>query len=144
MNELGNKYAVAALRDQRARLSGEIAALKKQIAWKQGQLSHLDATLAIFEPGADPSAIPNKRPQKRVKLFRQGELGRLIIDALRRAEKPLQTQEIVTALIAETGHNESARAALMPRVRGNLAYLQKSGRVTKAGRGMSVTWALAT
>ena len=82
MNEAGNRYALAALKDRRATLAGEIVDLKKQLAWRVSQLDHVDACLTIFEPGFDIKAIGIKRPRKRVKLFRQGELGRLIIDAL--------------------------------------------------------------
>ena len=144
MNELGNKYALAALKRQRGVLAGEIVSLKKRLVWAEGQLVHVDATLHLLDPATTPETLPSIRPQKRIKLFRQGELGRLIVDALRRAGAPLSADNVVSSVLAATGHDESARAALKPRIRGNLAYLQKSGRVTKTGRGMSVTWALAT
>jgi hypothetical protein len=142
MNENGNKYALAALKDKRATLAGEIADLKKRLAWRQSQLDHVDATLTIFEPGFDVDAIGVKRPKKRVKLFAQGQLGRTIMDVLRRAEKPTGTHDVVTGLLMALGHEESARNALTPRARSNLAYLQKAKKVTKAGRGMKVVWAL--
>ena len=141
-NELGNKYALHALKDKRATLAGEIADLKKQLAWRVSQLDHVDACLTIFEPGFDPNKIGLKRPRKRVKLFRQGELGRLIIDALRRAGKPLGTHEVVSALLAAGGYGESARPSLAPRVRGNLAYLERAGKVTKTGQASTAHWAL--
>ena len=40
MNDNGNKYALAALKDRRARIAGEIFALKKQIAQKLRQMAH--------------------------------------------------------------------------------------------------------
>jgi hypothetical protein len=143
MNELGNKYALAALKDKRATLAGEIADLKKQLQWRQQQLDHVDACLTIFEPGFDIDAIGKKLVRRRVKLFRQGELGRLIVDALRRAGKPLGTHEIVTALLEAGGHGESARSALTPRVRGNLAYQEGRRVVRKLGRSSGATWELA-
>lgn len=78
----------------------------------------------------------------RLKLFRQGELGRLIIDALRRAGKPLGTHEITSALLDASGYGESARAGLGPRVRGNLAYQERRQTVTRAGSGKDVRWTL--
>ena len=143
-NENGNRYALHALKDKRATLAGEIAHLKKQLDWRQKALDHVDACLTLFEPGFDVDKIGAKRVRQRVKLFRQGELGRLIVDALRRAAGPLGTHAITSALLAAGGHGESARAALAPRVRGNLAYLEKHGKVTKAGRGKAVMWALVT
>ncbi len=138
----GNRYALTALRDKRATLAGEITDFKKQIAWREQALGHVDACLRLMDPGADPSSLPAKRPYRRVKLFRQGELGRMILDALRRAGKPLGTHAVVTALLAEGGHGEEARPAMTPRVRGNLCYLEKRGAVVKAGRGKAVTWRL--
>jgi hypothetical protein len=140
MEEKSNQYALAALKDKRATLAGEIVDLKKQLAWRVSQLDHVDACLTIFEPGFDIKAIGIKRPRKRVKLFRQGELGRLIIDALRRAGKPLGTHEITSALLDASGYGESARAGLGPRVRGNLAYQVRRGTVQSTGSGRCITW----
>jgi hypothetical protein len=142
MENLTNKYALAALKDRRATLAGEIADLKRRLQTATTQLDHIDACLTIFEYEGDPAAIPNKRPRRRVKLFAQGELGRLILDALRRAGKPVGTHGLVTALLEAGGHGESARVALTPRVRGNLAYQEGRGAVQKSGRGAAVVWAL--
>lgn len=138
-----NKYALAALKDKRASLAGEIAQLKNKLAWAESQLKHVDATIGLFAPDLDPDAIPAKRPQKRIKLFRQGELGRLILDALRTAEGPLRTQDVVSAIMIAQGHDEAARTALAPRVRGNLQYLQtKADAVSKIGNGKDARWAI--
>lgn len=144
MNETGNKYALAALKDKRATLAGEIAQLKNKLAWAESQLKHVDATLALFDPNLDPDQIAAKRPKKRVKLFRQGELNRLILDVLRTACGPQRTQDVVTLVMAALGHDETARTALAPRVRGNLQYLQtKAGMVAKIGGGRDARWTLA-
>ena len=143
MNEKGNKYALAALKGQRGSLAGEIAHLKKRLAWAEEQIRHVDASLQLLDPQLFPDLIPAKRPQKRIKLFRQGELGRLIVDALRRAGKPLDTRAVVTAVLAAGGHGEGARPALAPRVRGNLAYQEGRGVVAKAASGRAALWALA-
>lgn len=137
-----NKYALAALKDKRATLAGEILSLKRQLAWRQDQIVHVDAAIQLFDPSYKVGSIPAKR--KRVKLFRQGELGRMIVDALRRAGKPLATQDIVSAVMAATGSGEQARAAIKPRVRGNLAYLGSRGSVMKLGRGAAVRWVLSS
>jgi hypothetical protein len=140
MEDLGNKYALAALKKRRAETAGEIADLKKQLAWRQSQLDHLDATLLIFDPEIDPRALPVSRPRKRVKLFRQGELGRLILDALREAGSPQGAHEIVSALLRRSGMGEAVRPALTPRIRGNLAYLEGRGAVAKKGSGRLAMW----
>jgi hypothetical protein len=63
-------------------------------------LGHVDATLRLLNSSVDIEAIPNKRIIRRIKLFRQGELGRLILGALRDAEAPLSTQAITTHILA--------------------------------------------
>lgn len=143
MNELGNKYALAALKDKRAALAGEITQLKKQIAWRQEQLAHVDATLLLFDPKADPDRIPAKRAYKHVKLFKQGELGRTILDALRQAGGPTSTADLATAVTAAIGQPQSMRAAMVHRARANLAYLERRGTVVKTGAKGAVRWALA-
>jgi hypothetical protein len=96
-----------------------------------------------LDPSIDTDAIPNKRLSKRIKLFRQGELGRMILDALRDANgQPLSTAAIVTAIIRAGGHGEIARPAVMPRVRGNLSYLERRGTVSKTGNGTNTRWNL--
>jgi hypothetical protein len=75
----------------------------------------------------------------------KGELGRLILGALRNADgEPLSSAQIVTAVFAAGDHVEPARAAFSPRVRGNLAYLQRRVKVLKSGRGKDVLWTLAS
>jgi hypothetical protein len=103
----------------------------------------VDATLLLLDPSSSPEAIPNKRPVKRIKLFRQGELGRMILGALRDAERELSTGEVVAAVLAAGGHADSARPTMAPRVRGNLAYLERRGVVVKNGSGKGARWVLA-
>lgn len=142
MNELGNRYALAALKDKRATIASEIVQLERQIRHRKEMLIHVDASLLILDPDADPDAIPLKKIGH-IKLFRQGELGRMITDALRGFDKPVNTSEVVTAILAQGGHGEAARQAVGRRVRGNLTYLERTGRVIRAGCGASVLWSLA-
>lgn len=140
--ESGNRYAVKALKDKRAALAGDIIRLKKKLDWAESQLRHIDATLSLFDPQIDPEKIPVARPKKRVKLFKQGELNRLILDALRTADGPQRTQDIVSAIMMAQGHDENARTALSPRIRANLQYLMKRGGVAKIGGGRDARWTL--
>jgi hypothetical protein len=140
MTDLGNRYALSALKAKRASLAGEIAAMKKKLAWAEDSLRHVDACLMLLEPTGDPSAIPAKRPQKRVKLFRQGELSGSLLAILRASRVPLSTIEVVAALIERGGLSDDAKAALAPRVRGNLSYLESLGRIAKLGHGRGARW----
>lgn len=144
MNEKGNQYAIAALKDRRATLAGEIVRFKQGIRDRIEQLSHLDAVLRVLDPEYRADTIPPKRI-RRVKLFGNGELNRLILDALRRADgKPLSTPEIADAIIAAKGYGHEAKHALVRRVRANLSYLRREKKsVAKTGDRMTARWRLA-
>lgn len=140
MTDLGNRYALSALKAKRAEMAGEAAQLKKKLKWLEDSLRHIDASLMIFDPVGDPATIPAKRPQKRVKLFRQGELSGSLLAILRLSKAPLSTADVVSALIDQGGFRDDAKAGLAPRVRGNLSYLESQGRIVKLGRGRAARW----
>lgn len=145
MNELGNKYAEASLKQARASLAGEIAALKKQLEWKTDQLVHLDETIRYLDSSAEPDKIPPKRPHKRFKLFKQGELARTVLDILRRAGEPISSKDVIAGVAAKFGHEDAdALIAMRPRIRSSLHYLENiRGEIEKVGKGRSATWTLA-
>ena len=65
-----------------------------------------------------------------MKLFGGGELNRLILDALRRANgKPLSTPEIAEAIIEAKGYGHEAKPALVRRVRANLELFAQGARI---------------
>ncbi len=138
----GDRYALSALKNKRATIASEIVHLQAQLRHRKDMLVHVDATLQLLDPSIEPGAIRNKRRPKRIKLFRQGELGRLILGALRQADGQLSTAAIVSAVIAAGGHGEDARKAMAPRVRGNLSYLLRRKMVSKMGEGRMVRWCL--
>ena len=144
MKDSSNKYALAALRERRAELAGEIKDLESRLRHIRDSLIHVDGTLRLFDPDGNPTSIKPKRQYKRVKLFGQGKLNRLILDALRKAEKPLRTQELIDAIAAEVDFGPDAANGLKGRVRSNLLYLSKvRGAVVKEGERETATWTLA-
>ncbi len=142
MNEKGNQYAIAALKDRRATLAGEVEAMKEGIRYRLEQLAHLDASLRLLDPAYRSDTIPPKR-LRQVKLFGGGELNRLILDALRKAGKPQTNVEIAKAIIAAKGYGDKSLYALTRRVRANLSYLLKSrNAVVKTGERLYAKWSL--
>lgn len=139
MTDLGNRYALSAMKLKRATLAGEIAELKKKLAWAEECLIHVDASLQLLDPTAQPSTIPARRP-KRVKLFKQGELSGKLLAILRKAGEPMLTKDVLSALLERDGLDESARPGLQHRVSSNLDYLRKTGRVTKGDARRQAKW----
>jgi hypothetical protein len=139
----GDRYALSALRKRRALLAAEIIQLERQVRARKDSLVHVDATLKLLDPGYDSGTVRPKRIPQRIKLFRQGELGRLILGALREADGPLSTAQVATAILDAGGHGEGARPTVTPRVRGNLAYQERRGKVLKSGTARMARWAIA-
>jgi hypothetical protein len=135
----GNRYAIHALKDRRATMAGEIVQMKEGIAYREEQLSHLDAVLRELDPSYRSDTLPPKR-LRRVKLFGNGELNRLIADALRRAEKPLSCADIADAIVTTKGYGRESIHGLTRRVRANLSYLLRNKRVTKTGNRLTARW----
>ena len=144
MENSSNKYALAAIRERRAELAGDIAQLESRLRHLRDNLVHVDGTLRLFAPGDDPRAIKAKRPYRRVKVFGAGKLNRMILDALRKGGGPMKTLEVVASVVATLGYGADAAKGMKNRVRANLLYLAKvRGSVVKEGDRATATWALA-
>ena len=143
MSDLSNKYAFAALRNKRAEIAGKISALKKQIARHKIELAKLDGVIRLFDPAYQVGDIPAKRAKERSNLFTHGELGRLILDALRKAGEPLPTAAVV-AYVAEAIGQPDAVKRLAKTVASNLGYMARRHRtVAKTGEREAARWSLA-
>ena len=138
-----NTFALPALKEKRAQIAGRVISLKKQIAKHQKELVSLDTTITLFDPTYRIGSIKPKRTHRRAKLFKMGELGRLTIDALRRAEAPLDTAQVIAAVTVATGQATANEVLLAASIRSNLRYLTRRGKVTQIGKGMGCKWQLA-
>jgi hypothetical protein len=87
-------YAIAGLRDKRARLAGETEAAERAIAKQREAVAALDATMRLFHPDADPAYITSIHPIGRSYFFRRGKRMRFCVEALRDAGAPLPTPAV--------------------------------------------------
>lgn len=109
LSENANKYAMAALRERRAEMSGELTRLERQVRHLKASMVHMDATLRLMDPDRDPNEIPSKRPYVRTKLFGAGKLNRMIFDAMRKGARPMSTAEVVAGIVMELGVRRRCR-----------------------------------
>ncbi len=145
MEPISNQYALAALKERRATIAGEISSIEDRLRYLRKMAEAVDHTIRLFDSNIDPGTIPPKKPYKRVKLFKGGELNRLILNALRKAGKPITTGEVTDLVIAELGHGPDAKRGMANRVRANLCYLHRErGLVTKEGDRADAKWSLAS
>jgi hypothetical protein len=140
-----NSHVVSALRLKRAEISGHIHDLEKRIARQRANLANLDATIKLFSPGANPDAIPAKRPYRRTRYFAHNELSRLTQDALRTASGPLTSAEIASAVMQAKGmpnDNAAFKEIVAARVLTALRRLAKRGAAAKSGSSRNAQWVL--
>lgn len=91
---MAEPHVIGALRDKRAELAGVVSLLERQLSRQQADLTHLDATLRLFDPTIRLTEIRPRRRYGRNTWFRQGECLRLIYDALREAGQPVTTRAL--------------------------------------------------
>jgi hypothetical protein len=138
---LPEQHIIRALRDKRSDLAGLVRGLEQKLGEHRTALTHLDATLRLFDPEIRPEEIRPRQPRTRSVWFRPGECLRLIYDVLRDAPQPLTTREIAERVIGMKGlpnSDERSRALIQKVVLGSLGRARDTiARIEIAG---VVTW----
>lgn len=136
---MGELQVIGGLRDKRLELIGLVGRLEQQLADQRISLTHLDATLRLFDPDL---LLPDTDLQQRdrVSWFRPGECLRAIYDVLREAPQPLTTRDVAGRVIAAKGvtiADERTRAliqktilASLSRAKGTIERLEADGVVS--------------
>ena len=93
-------HVIAALRDKRSELAGMVMGLERQLAEHRASLTHVDATMRLFDPQLRPEDIRPRQQRTRGAWFRPGECLRLIYDVLRDAPEPMTTRELAARIMA--------------------------------------------
>lgn len=96
---MAEPHVTIALRQKRAELAGLVNQLERQLAQQRANLTHVDATMRLFDPDVRPSEIRARRHYSRTSCFRQGECLRLIYDVLRDAPQPVATRQLVEPIM---------------------------------------------
>ena len=136
-------HVVGALRNKRAELAGLVGQLEKQLVQQRANLTHLDATMQLFDPDIRPQEIRPKQQRERRAWFRQGECLRLIYDELRDAAQPVTTRELaerIMRLKAMPTTDDRRRELVQKTLLGSLNWAKATiARVETAG---VVSWRL--
>lgn len=98
---MGELQVIGGLRDKRAELVGMVDRLEQQLADYRVSLTHLDATMRLFDP--DLLLAVDLQQRERVSWFRPGECLRTIYDVMREAPQPLTTRDVARRVIAAKG-----------------------------------------
>ena len=99
---MGELQVIGGLRDKRSELVELVGRLEQQLADYRVSLTHLDATMRLFDPDL-LLADTDLQQQERVSWFRPGECLRTIYDVMREAPQPLTTRDVARRVIAAKG-----------------------------------------
>jgi hypothetical protein len=135
-------HVVAALKDERAELSGNIADLEKRIGQHRADLLHVDGVLRLFAPEFEPATILPKAVHRPNSWFKPGELARLVLEVLRTAPAALSVREITVQVIKRRGLDpQDARTAeLLRKLVSNALNRQAADLVERIQDGVLVSW----
>jgi len=97
---MGEPHIIGALRDKRSELAGIVMSLERQLIAHRASLTHLDATMRLFDPELRPEEISPRQRRNCNAWFRPGECLRLIYDVLRDAPEPVTTRELAERIVA--------------------------------------------
>jgi hypothetical protein len=144
---MAETHVISALRAKRAEISGYIHEQEKKIGRLRASLLHVDASLRLFSPGADPDAIQPKRPYRRTRYFAARELSRRCLDTLREANPtPMTTAQIAVIIMLAKGYpadDDALKTVVIEMALTILTRLCKDGSVVKSGTSSNTQWTLA-
>ena len=134
---MAEPHVISGLKAKQEEIKKRISDLKKQVRESQDELRTVSKTLRIF--GENPRTGGDK-------LFRRGELPRIIFDALREARGGLDIEEISGAVMKAEGieaDDPETLATIRQRCTMALYRYYDRGQVVKERRGAVRTWRLA-
>ena len=96
---MADPHVIGALRKKRSEMAGIVRGLEQQLVEGRASLTHLDATMRLFDPNLRPEEIRPRRRRTCNAWFRPGECLRLSYDVLRDAREPVTTRDVAERIM---------------------------------------------
>lgn len=93
------QHVVSQLITKKEELSGELNFYKTKISQLEEVLNGIDISIKVFDPDFKLCSIKAKRFTGNTHYFKRGESHVLVLDILRKSQKPMKTHEIVIELM---------------------------------------------
>jgi hypothetical protein len=136
-------HVMSALRNKRAEMAGTVVQLEQQLVRQRADLSHLDATMRLFDPDIRPNEIRPRQRRARSTWFHHGECLRLIYDELRDAPQPMTARQLAERIMrnkAIPAADDRSRDLVQKTLLGSLNRAKQTiARIETAG---VVSWRL--
>ena len=100
---MAESHVVSGLVAKRSELSGLLAQHQQAIQQLSASISNLDGTIKLFDPDYDLRTIKSKAPKHVNPWFPRGDVGRMLLDVLRKSNTPISTRQIGDELVAIQG-----------------------------------------
>ena len=142
-----NSYVLPGLVKRRAVLAGELEAAQARARQLHADLAALDAGIRQYDPAYPVDAIATKRPRSATGEVTGADMGRTVLDVLRRAGGPLTIAAVAERVVALRGL-DAASGAVRAAVEGSagraLRHQRDKGAVRNPAKvGRAVLWELA-
>lgn len=140
-------HVVSALKTKRMEVAGQIEALQGQLRQAVLDLDHVEAALLLFDPDVDLAALPARKVAP-VSYDTKGDTGRIILETLRTATKPLSTAQVNEAVMVARRLDTNDKAlcrTMMRRTNANLKHWSKRRGLIRSmpGPGQQLLWEIA-
>jgi hypothetical protein len=138
---MSDPQVINTLRTKAEKLAGYIGKLERDLEQARADLSHVNATIRLFEAPDAGAQFPMHQNLDR--LFKRREIGTLCAEALKAG--PLDTRELALAVIRAKGFDDTdrhLRTAVAYRIVQALRMQEKrQGAIVRDGKlGNSIIW----
>lgn len=142
---------ISGLAAKRSELGRQLAERQEEVRQLYTAIESIDNAIKLFDPGYDLSSIKSKAKYTVNPWFEHGEIGRLVLNALRASIEPLSTRQIGEQIVAARNLRVEGTKEwdwMLKMVLGAAQRLEKKkiiklvGRVKRVGNGPLI-WQIA-
>jgi hypothetical protein len=141
-------HVVSALKEKRIQVASQIESLQGQLRRAVIDLDHVEAALRLFDPEVDMAAL-SPRKVAPILYDTKGDTGRIILETLRTATRPLTTEQVCLAVMKARNLDDNDKALcrlMMRRTNANLKHWAKRRGLIRSmpGPGQQLLWDIAS
>jgi hypothetical protein len=129
-------HVISALVNKKAELLGLIEYHQKEIKKLTEVMTHLNASIKVFDPNYNLSSIQSRQFRTKNQIFAHGELSVLIFEVLREAESPLTSAQVADAIKSK----KNITVNIIENVQSSLQLQARNGNIQKEIKNKIAFW----
>jgi hypothetical protein len=131
-------HVISALVNKKAELLGLIEYHQKEIKKLTEVMTHLNASIKVFDPNYNLSSIQSRQYRAKNQIFVHGELSVLIFEVLREAESPLTSAMVADAIKSK----KNITVNIIENVQSSLQLQARNGNIQKEIKNKIAYWSI--